>query len=152
MLKRSHATLGAVAGLAVANVTGEPLLAGAVVGSLAALAPDLDHPSSAVGRLLPAWWHRLTPGHRGPTHSLLWCAALGLACSFWSDVLALFAVAGALSHVCSDAITEQGVPWAWPISKRRVALPRLLALKTGGIAEALVVVGVLAVAGWWLTS
>jgi membrane-bound metal-dependent hydrolase YbcI (DUF457 family) len=71
MMKRSHAVIGAAAGVAVAHATGASMVAGGIVAGLAGLLPDVDHPHAAVGRLLPRWWHRLTPGHRGPTHSLV---------------------------------------------------------------------------------
>ena len=77
-MKRSHALIGAAAGVAVAHATGAPMLAGGIVAGLAGLLPDIDHPHAAVGRMLPRWWHRLTPGHRGPTHSLVWCLALAV--------------------------------------------------------------------------
>src|SRR5918995_5510917 len=79
MMKRSHAVIGAAAGVAVAHATGASMVAGGIVAGLAGLLPDVDHPHAAVGRLLPRWWHRLTPGHRGPTHSLAWSAALAAA-------------------------------------------------------------------------
>ena len=53
----------AAAGVATAKAIGDSMVAGGVVACLAAVLPDLDHPRSAVGRLLPRWWHRLTPGH-----------------------------------------------------------------------------------------
>ena len=68
MMKRSHAVLGAAAGVAVAHAAGPSRLAGGIVAGLAGLLPDIDHPHATVGRLLPRWWHRLSPGHRGPTH------------------------------------------------------------------------------------
>ena len=152
MLKRSHAILGATAGLAAAQATGEPMLAGAVVGALAGVAPDGDHPDSAVGRLLPRWFHRLTPGHRGITHSVTFCLLVSAGIAWWSPTLALFVAAGLLAHLLGDGVTEAGIPWLYPFSRQRLALPRLLAIKTGGWAEGLIVVGVLALAGWRMTG
>ena len=63
MMKRSHAVIGAAAGVAVAHATGASMVAGGSVAALAGLPPDVDHPHAAVGRLLPSppgWWHRLT--------------------------------------------------------------------------------------------
>jgi hypothetical protein len=54
MMKRSHAVIGAAAGVAVAHATGASMVAGGIVAALAGLLPDLDHPHAAVGRLLPA--------------------------------------------------------------------------------------------------
>src|SRR6266540_3750925 len=117
MMKRSHAIIGAATGVAVAKSIGGPMVAGGVVACIAAVLPDLDHPSSAVGQLLPRWWHRLTPGHRGPTHSLVWCFALALlghaGQSLVMDgqpapLLGLALFAGALSHVIADGLTLTG--------------------------------------------
>src|SRR4029450_3215929 len=57
MMKRSHAVIGAAAGVAVAHATGASMVAGGIVAALAGLLPDVDHPHAAVGRLLPRWWH-----------------------------------------------------------------------------------------------
>jgi inner membrane protein len=160
MMKRSHALIGAAAGVAVAHATAEPLLAGGIVGGLAGLLPDIDHPHAAVGRLLPRWWHRLTPGHRGPTHSLAWCLALAVAVQAASSavngaaagpLLALAVLAGSLSHVLADGLTVAGVPLWWPLRRRRAVFLGALAFRTRSWAEVLVVFGVVAAVGWWVT-
>lgn len=159
MMKRSHALIGGAAGVAVAHATGASMLAAGIVASFAALLPDLDHPHSVVGRLLPRWWHRLTPGHRGPTHSLVWCAGLaGLAYVANSAVsgepagllLALAVLAGALSHVLADGLTVAGVPLWWPFRRRRSVFLGALAFRTRSWPEALVVLAVVAGVGFWV--
>lgn len=137
MMKRSHAVIGAAAGVAVAHATGASMVAGGIVAGLAGLLPDVDHPHAAVGRLLPRWWHRLTPGHRGPTHSLVWCAGLAV-------------LAGALSHVLADGLTVAGVPLWWPFRRRRSVFLGALAFRTRSWPEALVVLGVVAGVGYWV--
>ena len=139
MMKRSHAVIGAAAGVAVAHATGASMVAGGIVAGLAGLLPDVDHPHAAVGRLLPRWWHRLTPGHRGPTHSLVWCLALAV-------------LAGSLSHVLADGLTVAGVPLWWPFRRRRSVFLGALAFRTRSWAEALVVLGVVAGVGWWVAA
>src|SRR5215208_2928634 len=119
MMKRSHAVIGAAAGAS--------MVAGGIVAGLAGLLPDVDHPHAAVGRLLPRWWHRLTPGHRGPTHSLVWC--LGLA---------------VLSY--AGGTLAGGAPAA-PLLALGV-----LAFRTRSWAEALVVAAVVAAVGWWVAA
>ena len=128
MMKRSHAVIGAAAGVAVAHATGASMVAGGIVAGLAGLLPDVDHPHAAVGRLLPRWWHRLTPGHRGPTHSLVWCLALAVLAYVGTTLvngepagplLALAVLAGSLSHVLADGLTVAGVPLWWPFRRRR---------------------------------
>jgi inner membrane protein len=160
MMKRSHALIGAAAGVAVAHATAESLLAGGIVGGLAGLLPDIDHPHAAVGRLLPRWWHRLTPGHRGPTHSLVWCLALAVAVHVANGalngaaagpLLALAVLAGSLSHVLADGLTVAGVPLWWPFRRRRTVFLGVLAFRTRSWPEVLVVVGVMVAVGWWVT-
>jgi inner membrane protein len=158
-MKRSHALIGTAAGVATAKALGGPLALSGLLTGLAALLPDVDHPHSLVGRMLPRWWHRLTPGHRGPTHSLAWCA--GLALLVWAaqslaagqpaaPLLATALAVGTLSHVLADGLTVAGVPLWWPVRRRRLVFLGALAFRTHSWAE-VVVVGV-AVAGtaWWV--
>lgn len=160
MMKRSHFLVGGAAGVAVAHTIGDSVLAGGIVGGLAGLLPDVDHPHSAVGRLLPRWWHRLTPGHRGPTHSLVWCLALAVAVQVANTalnggagpLLALAVLAGSLSHVLADGLTVAGVPLWWPLRRRRSVFLGALAFRTRSWAEALVVLGVVAGVGWWVAA
>lgn len=113
MLGRSHATIGAAAGVVAAHLLGTeavlapalrvPAPASAVVAgiamavvaaplsAIAALLPDLDEPGSTLGGLLPRWWHHLTRGHRRSTHSLLAVALVWLAMRYG---LAAIGVAG----------------------------------------------------------
>jgi inner membrane protein len=156
MLKRSHFLIGAAAGIAVADLMDLPFVVGAVTGGLAALAPDVDHPGSVVGKLLPRWWHRLTPGHRGPTHSLAWCALLGLLVALfqrwatgeafaWAGSSTLV-FAGSLSHVLADALTTHGVPFLYPLTRRKWRPLGALSFDTASWAEAVVTMAVLGVA------
>lgn len=88
-------------------------------------------------------------GHRGPTHSLpFWAGALlagwllqhfsvlPFACPWWALGL------GYASHLVLDSCTAGGVPWLWPLKQKRVTL---LALKTGGWVEHVVVLPLLLV-------
>jgi inner membrane protein len=161
MMKRSHALIGGAAGVAVAHATGTSMLAAGIIASFAALLPDLDHPHSVVGRLLPRWWHRLTPGHRGPTHSLVWCAGLAVVAYAANSavngepaglLLALAVLAGALSHVLADGLTVAGVPLWWPFRRRRSVFLGALAFRTRSWPEALVVLAVVAGVGWWISG
>ena len=160
MMKRSHFLVGGAAGVAVAHTIGDSILAGGIVGGLTGLLPDVDHPHSAVGRLLPRWWHRLTPGHRGPTHSLAWCLAVAVLAYVGNSavngqpagpLLALAVLAGSLSHVLADGLTVAGVPLWWPFRRRRAVFLGALAFRTRSWAEALVVLGVVAGVGYWVS-
>jgi inner membrane protein len=132
-----------------------------VLGGLAALVPDLDHPDSVFGQLLPDWWHRLTPGHRGVTHSLAWCLALALLGRALQGLLAdgdpaplpaLALLAGALSHVLADGLTVAGVPLWWPLRRRHVVFLGALAFPTHSWRETVVVLGVVAAVAYWVAG
>lgn len=165
MMGRSHAALGALASAATSQALGNrpaQVAVHALVGTLAGLAPDLDHPGATLGRLLPRAWHALTPGHRGVTHSPPWCAGLALAVAIvalifglaWAWQAGLVTLAGTMSHLVADGITTQGCPWLYPWSRRCLPLPAALAIRTGGLAERLLVttlsaVGLLTLTGQW---
>lgn len=98
--------------------------------------PDLDHPrfrgrvhpGAALVRTTARWAYRIrtdrdrerTDTHRGPSHSLEWCAVVGLLVAFLASRvpfldpyvwwLALGAFVGTASHVVMDAMTPSGVP------------------------------------------
>lgn len=169
MLGRSHATIGAAVGVAVMHVLGADLdlvrglgapdafvgvaaLAGAPIAALAALLPDLDDPGSTLGALLPRWWHRLTPGHRGCTHSLLAVALVTLlvhtlagAVGLGGLTLTVLVAAGMLSHLAADAVTDRGVPLLWPL-RQHFGLPLM---RTGGALERVSVAAVVVAVAWW---
>lgn len=103
---------------ALAIVLAEVLAAaGAVVfGGLGALLPDMDSPSSTLGKLLPSWWHRLTPGHRGIAHTFyataVWYSGAWLfffAGGSTSPVAPESMVVGHLAHLAGDAVTIDGI-------------------------------------------
>ena len=100
------------------------------------------------------------PGHRGPTHSLVWCLALALAAHLAAaalngepigPLLALAVLAGSLSHVLADGLTVAGVPLWWPFRRRRTVFLGALAFPTRSWPEALVVLGVVAGVGYWVS-
>ncbi len=153
----SHVLVGAGAWVAAARlggmVSGDALAVGAAMAG--SLLPDIDHPSSWLGRRL---WVVSKPlskliGHRGLTHSLL-AVVGGLAlvqAIHPSTVVARLAeplVVGYLSHLAADALTPAGVPLLWPL-KRRFRLPLCA---SGGAMELLVVLAFLAAVGWFVTS
>lgn len=184
-------------GCAVAQTLHHPATATAVlVGTPIAVlfsgSPDLDHPSSKAARslgpatrllahgiaALSAAVYRSTAtgrdrpnesGHRGITHTLAFCVALGgLVAGLAALVggagwlwLGLPAGVGALAHLLGDACTRYGVPLAWPVKVRgrrwySCGLPYALRIRTDRAAEHYVVMPVLVVltglAGWVLAT
>jgi inner membrane protein len=159
MIGHSHVIIGAAAGVVTARLLHADDLAGALVAGISALLPDVDSPESTIGRLLPRWWHALTPGHRGPTHSLVFCAVLG-ALAYEGQTLLLgrppaswlltaAVVVGALSHLAADAMTDRGIPLFWPLWSGHIGLPWPLAFRTGTWPEHVTVTAVIAATLYW---
>lgn len=153
MMVVSHVLIGAGAWVAAARlgglVSGDAMALGAAMAG--SLLPDIDHPSSWLGRRL---WVMSKPlsmliGHRGLTHSLL-AVAGGVALLRTTHPAALATrlieplTVGYLSHLAADALTPAGVPLLWPL-RRRFGLPLC---STGGVMEMVIVAMVLAAAGW----
>ena len=151
MTANTHALGGAAAALLACRL-GVPCQAwpaAAAVGAFGGLLPDIDHPSSYLGRRVPLFSDgvNLVFGHRGATHSLLaaclfFVAAFLLACRWvptaaaWS--FAAYLLAGYLSHLFLDMLNPQPVPLLWPLGYRaRFPLPPVFG--TGGPGEAYVV-------------
>ena len=152
--------MGATGGFVAGTYLDAPLATRCIMGAVGAfggLLPDADTKSSILGRLLPNWWHKLTPGHRGITHSFLYCAVVfGLsfwlvaAIQPWGQSVGLWGIleypylpialtAGMLTHLFADGLTVQGVPFFYPFTKRKLKLLGPLSFKTGSGVEPIVV-------------
>jgi len=123
----AHLSAGAGLGSLIGLACGHPL-AGSVVGGLAGLLPDIDHPGSLLGRRMRVLSSALEErcGHRqSPTHTVMFCLPAGVAVGLcgsavvhvWPVVWA--GVVGMTSHLLLDGLTRSGVR---PL---RVWLPRL---------------------------
>jgi inner membrane protein len=156
VIGHSHAIVGACAGVAVAHALGGDSLAAAVLGAVAGLVPDVDSHASTLGHYIPGWAPR--PRHRGPTHSLVFCAGLAAAtygAQAWllggppaSLLLTLVVLAGSLSHLAADGMTDEGIPLLWPLTSQRLGLPWPLCFPTGSRREHLVVLAIMGVTIW----
>ncbi|UNH31969.1 metal-dependent hydrolase [Moellerella wisconsensis] len=114
---------------------------------LGALLPDIDHPSSIIGRLFRVISVPIFKlcGHRGFTHSFIAWGLLILFCytgipAEWvlpNDLLQAFLL-GYFSHLIADMLTPAGVPLLWPLP-RRFRLP-ILRGKTNKKAERFIAV------------
>jgi len=121
----THFSAGIAIGTILGVAAGHPVVS-AVVGGIASIAPDLDHPGSWLGRLLRplAVWMEEKLGHREATHTLMFCIPAGFvvglipAVIFDKQIFILAGILGAVSHLVMDAATKTGVrPF-------RVYLPR----------------------------
>ena len=118
----------------------------------AALIPDIDHPGSAISKVLKpvskvfnALERLIMPSsmqHRGITHTLV---PLALAYGGWHFThfkSIMFTGQGIATHIFLDLFTKMGVPLLWPLTKFRLKIPLF---KTGGKGEEMV-----SVIGWVL--
>lgn len=144
MMGATHMTAGVLVGYTVGQLAGLPLPETgvlAVVGAVAALLPDLDHPQSLIRQrtgfvgTLAGFWMR----HRGITHTIPVAVLAGLIVALLGPpVLAVTVFAGYASHLLLDALTRSGVPLAWPLTWEPVRLlPGPLQVRTGGWREGL---------------
>lgn len=147
MKYRTHITLTLAAGLPLMAASGEvSLLNGCALG-IGSLLPDIDHPSSFLGKRnkIASGITNKAFGHRGGTHSLLGAAivfilstivqfhylsASGQNVTFWL-------VVGYLMHLIEDSFSRDGIHWLWPYKKKR-RRTKLIYYTTGGIGEHLV--------------
>jgi inner membrane protein len=150
MMAGSHVVVGLAAWSWVAPHLGFPVLDPLALGLtvVGALLPDIDHPSSWVGRRTRIVSRPLAAmtGHRGVTHSLVAVLAC-LAFLRWEGVrhavIDPLAV-GYLSHLAADLLTTSGLRLAWPLSKRQA----IGLCRTGSFAETVIVAGVAIGAGF----
>lgn len=153
----THIIAGVTAGYAVGAIVGLPLFESAalgVIGGLAAMLPDIDHPQSAIRRKtgvvgnLAAFWMK----HRGITHSILATLAVWAVIALFSRPLVTAAVVGGYaSHLLLDGCTLAGVPLFWPNQTRVHLMPSALRIRTGSFAEqgvALALIALLFVSVW----
>ena len=143
-MARSHVALGLASWIVAAPLLHlsplDPVELGLAVAG--ALLPDIDHPSSWVGRRsrpVSTVVARLL-GHRGVTHSALAVAALVALLmhhGYSRDITAALAV-GYLSHLAADLLTPRGLRLGWPFRKTW----GWAICTTGSAAEPIIVVSV----------
>lgn len=150
-----------------------PLSAGPIIGTLmvvavmmGALTPDLDQPTAnlwrrllgarAVGNIFQAF----SGGHRHLTHSLLGIALIGWGTQWLLTHLVnpIYAAAGHrvwtafmvgyISHPIADTLTDQGVPWLWPLpwNIKIPPGPGSMRVTTGSLVERVIVRGGIVIA------
>ncbi len=131
MTGSTHMTAGAFAGALAGAALGVPPAAAAAAGAAAALLPDIDCPESTVGRRVPVVPGLLSAlaGHRTVTHTVWFCLLAAVGFGFLGNwlaghfgfaegfLLALPALAGALSHLGLDALTRSGVEPLAPLPR-----------------------------------
>jgi len=151
MLAKNHITMGVTGYLGAASLLSllpvEPVMIAACSGFafIGSGLPDIDHPKSKFGRLVPFISYLLSMvfGHRGITHSIfsvlgliavIMYLAVGNISASHSDIVSVcFALAsGYAIHLFGDFFTNSGVPLLYP-SKRRFSF--ILPFNTGSLFE-----------------
>lgn len=94
------------------------------------LAPDLDHPTSRVGRRKSLRIMQWMMGHRTLFHSFLWWALFCIIFSFLFPLFSLGFFGGVSSHLFLDMVTRRGILPLYPLPFR-VRGP----FRTGGLFE-----------------
>jgi inner membrane protein len=144
--------------------------------SLGALLPDIDHPQALLAQwkpagkggplgmwrlfrplVLPSVMARETLGHRGALHSLAAALVVCTAAEFLAQAAGApgFGTTlawGYAAHLLADMATRRGIPLLWPLTRRRVALPRPVTVRTGGFGEALYLAATGAVAALYASG
>ncbi|MBS3106310.1 metal-dependent hydrolase [Candidatus Woesearchaeota archaeon] len=105
--------------------------------SIFSLLPDIDEPSSFLGRRLPflSKPFRFFFGHRQLFHSLLLLFPVFLFLAIF-PMAAIAFLCGALSHLFLDALTKEGIQPLYPLKWKLNGM-----FKTGGIAEHVILAG-----------
>lgn len=100
------------------------VLVGSIVGGLI---PDIDSPTSAFGKPLKPVSKLINKafGHRTITHSGLWIVPLLLLYLYTKNEFVLGYLIGFVSHLFSDTLTSGGIPWLYPLEKKRLRLTRI---------------------------
>jgi inner membrane protein len=147
-------------------------LATAVVAVFANLiggiTPDIDQPTAPfwhnlpIGGVVGRIFDKLLGGHRFITHSLLGVAIIGyllhwllvflhpIMASVDGNLVWWAFMLGVASHLVTDSLTKEGVPWLLPIPIK-FGIPPLKALRitTGKVVEMFIIFpGLLAFNGW----
>ena len=124
----THFIAGLAAGLLI---TTEPVAV--IVSGVSALLPDIDTPTSKVGRASPvvSTIVNITFGHRGLFHSLLAAGLIYLLVLKFFPTYSIYCLIGYLSHLLLDCLTPAGLPLLWPIPFRF----RIPVIKTASVLE-----------------
>ena len=141
---KTHVAGGAMAWTVVApliGVTWKEVVVGAAVAGVAGLGPDIDHPSSSLGRVIP-WISKpisKVTKHRVQTHSISSVLLIWAVFSVIDPVMASATASGWGSHIVLDGFTRQGVAWFWPLTREKTSLffflPFRLRPRTNGMSE-----------------
>lgn len=139
---------------------------------IGALTPDLDHPATNIlkrtlgGKLVHRLFSAFSGGHRHFTHSIVGIIAISyflhwiifkyIQPTSYDHALILWQafMIGYISHPVADTLTDQGVPWLWPLpwNIKFPPGPEELRVTTESFVETIVLRGGLLIAAFLLLS
>lgn len=147
MMGHTHALIGFTAGALWSHATGAPvetIIVSGAAAAVAALLPDIDHPSGAIRQRMGAasglfFWLK----HRGITHTLAALLIVSMVAFVVAPARLVIPIAlGYGSHLIADGITKSGIPLFLPLSEDDFhLLPRRLRITTGGPIEQVIAMG-----------
>ncbi len=149
MMASTHIVFGLNCWVGYAQLRGLPIHPETImIAGASSLLPDIDHPKSTFGRLVPFLSYPISAvfGHRGITHSffaILAGIAILLKYGYQTEYVAAIVI-GYLSHLAGDMMTNSGVPLFWPV-KSRIAIP---VFSTGSGVEWIVRVALIGLLFW----
>jgi membrane-bound metal-dependent hydrolase YbcI (DUF457 family) len=113
--------------------------AGFVAAAFASFLPDIDHPTSTIGRYFPAIVRRALGGHRMGGHSLLMVGFCWWLTGYLLDnpIVANAVAVGCSVHIIIDMLTVAGVGVLYPLTRYPF---RIGWIRTGSRGEDLFVV------------
>ena len=124
-----------------------------MVGIVGGLTPDIDQPTADLWRKLPAGsvigriFYPFLGGHRNISHSIIgilffaWLskfifAKIGLVLLVNMNIVWSAFMIGYITHLIMDTLTQEGVPWLFPIPFKFGFPPlKFLRIKTAGFFE-----------------
>ncbi|KRN89267.1 hypothetical protein IV53_GL000180 [Ligilactobacillus ceti DSM 22408] len=153
---KTHVATTLALGLPLLAVSHEVTAVNVGILALGSLLPDIDHPSSYLGRrhkIMSSVTNK-TLGHRGATHSIFGLVLFFVISTFIQhhylsgDTLNLpfWLSFGYLCHLLEDSLSQQGVRWCWPLfRKKRKKRKKVFYYRTSTMSEYLILVLVLAI-------
>lgn len=142
---------------ALPHMTMGTMLVSIAANLIGGITPDIDQPTSKIWNSIPAGSiigrviNPLMGGHRFLSHSLVGAGIFGVGVWYLLKLIShtllvdisivwwAFMI-GFISHLITDSITREGVPWLFPIPWK-IGIPPVKAfrIKTGGIIEKMII-------------
>lgn len=129
MLFRSHVAFAVLAALLLIPFSSNKLVF-AIVVIIAGILPDIDSPSSKVGRGIIQRILQFFVKHRGIIHSITFAVFISVVLAIFWPIFSLGFFVGYSVHLLCDSFTKEGIAPFWPFKLKSYGF-----LTTGGTVE-----------------